>query len=99
MHVHSVLHVSLFEPHKPWTIPGRSPPPPPPVVVNSEKEFEVEEVLDSKVKQKRLFYLVKWKGCPVSDNSWEPTANFKNAPKLVNSVHSKYPAKPAPQSL
>ena len=98
MHVHPVFHVSLLEPHKPSTIPGRSPPPPPPIVVNSEKEFEVEEVLNSKFKRKRLFYLVKWEGYPISDNSWQPAANLKNALELVNSFHSKYPTKPAPQS-
>jgi len=98
MHVHPVFHVSLLEPHKPSTITGRSLPPPPPVVINAEKEFEVEEVLDSKFTRNRLFYLVKWKGYPVSENSWEPAVNLKNAPELVNSFHSKYPAKPTQSS-
>jgi len=98
MQVHPVFHVSLLEPHKPSTIPGRSPPPPPPIIVNSVKEFEVEEVLNSKFKRKRLFYLVKWKGYPITDNSWHPAADLKNASQLVNSFHSKYPTKPAPRS-
>jgi hypothetical protein len=98
MRIHPVFHVSLLEPHKSSTIPGRSPPLPSPIVVNSEKEFEVEEVLDSKFKRKRLFYLVKWKGYPITDNSWEPAVNLKNASELVNSFHSKYPSRPSRQS-
>ena len=98
MHIHPVFHVSLLEPHKSSTIPGRSSPLPPPIIVDSEEEFEVEEVLDSKFMRKRLFYLVKWKGYPVSENSWQPAADLKNALELVNSFHSKYPTKPNSQS-
>ena len=75
-----------------------SPSPSPSVVIDAEKEFEIKEVLNSKFMRSRLFYLVKWKGYPISENSWQPAINLKNAPELVNSFHSKYPTKPAPQS-
>ena len=47
MKIHPVFHVSLLEPYKPSTIPGRTRPPPPPVVLDDELEWEVEEILDS----------------------------------------------------
>lgn len=37
------------------------------------EEFEVEEILDKKVKDGIIKYKVKWKGYPYSDCSWKYT--------------------------
>ena len=47
--VHPVFHVSQLEPATPNTILNRSQPPPPPVEVDSEPEYEITEILDSKL--------------------------------------------------
>ena len=47
--VHPVFHVSQLEPVTPNTIPNRSQPPPPPVEVDGEPEYEITEILDSKL--------------------------------------------------
>jgi len=47
--VHPVFHVSQLEPAIPNTILDRIQPPPPPVEVDGEPEFEIAEILDSKV--------------------------------------------------
>ncbi|KAG5725697.1 hypothetical protein E4T56_gene7297 [Termitomyces sp. T112] len=53
-------------------IPGHPPKPPPlPVLVNNEEEYEVEEILDSRVFQGKLKFKVKWKGYGIKDISWE----------------------------
>jgi Chromo (CHRromatin Organisation MOdifier) domain len=96
MKIHPVFHVSLLELYR----PGRAQEqPPPPVVVNDEPEYEVEDILDSKLVRRRLFYLVKWKGYSDIDNYWEPAANLKNTPILVKRFHSRYPTKPGPSGL
>jgi hypothetical protein len=47
--VHPVFHVSQLEPATPNTIPNRIQLPPPPVEVNGEPEYEISEILDSKL--------------------------------------------------
>src|SRR5437762_12432387 len=101
MRIYPVFHVSLLEPYKasPHTIPGRTPPPPPPpVAIDSEQEFEVEQILDSKFIRNRLHYLVKWKGYSISENSCESDHFLKNSLDLVKSFHSRHPSKPRPRS-
>jgi hypothetical protein len=95
MKIHPVFHVSLLDRYVESDIPSRVVPPPPPVIVKDQVEFEVEDILDSKFMRKRLFYLVKWKGYPVCDNSWEPASHLSNAKDLVDSFHVKYPDKPS----
>jgi hypothetical protein len=54
MDVHPVFHVSLLEPTRGDPLPGQHLPPPEPVVVDGESEYEVEEVVDSRVFQRQL---------------------------------------------
>jgi len=51
--------------------------------MNNEIEYEVEEILDKKVRKGKNFYLLKWKGYPDSANSWEPEENLSTCPLLV----------------
>jgi len=98
MKIHPVFHVSLLDRYTESDIPTRIQLPPQPVIVDNQVEFEAEDVLDSKIMRKQLFYLVKWKGYPVSDNSWEPASHLSNARDLVDSFHAKYPNKPSAPS-
>jgi len=98
MKIHPVFHVSLLEPYKSSIIPGRTRDPAPPVIVNNEEEYEVQEILDSRIRRNRLFYKVRWIGYSPVHDSWEPIAAVKNAPKLVEAFHQRYPSKPRPSS-
>jgi hypothetical protein len=44
------------------------PEPPPPIIVDGEEEFEVEEILDSRLHRGNVQYLMKWKGYPEAHN-------------------------------
>ncbi|MBW0539095.1 hypothetical protein O181_078810 [Austropuccinia psidii MF-1] len=60
--VHPVFHVSLLEPVKKSTLPNQHQLKPPQVLLEKLQEWEVAQVLDSKLKRGRLWYLVEWKG-------------------------------------
>ena len=46
--------------------------PPPPEIIDGEEEWVVKDILDSKIINRKLRYLVKWKDFGVEHNSWEP---------------------------
>ncbi|MBW0516461.1 hypothetical protein O181_056176 [Austropuccinia psidii MF-1] len=96
--VHPVFHVSLLEPVKQSSIPNRNQLPPPPVLVEEQEEWEVAQVLDSKLKRGKLCYLVEWKGFSEEPErtTWEPASNHTNSPDLVKDFHSLYPDNPGP---
>ena len=64
-------------------IEGQKKIPPLPVEVDSEKEYEVEEILDRQERIGKTKYLVKWKGYTVEENTWEGLENLKNAMEKV----------------
>jgi hypothetical protein len=47
--VHPVFHVSMLEPAIPNKIPNRTQLPPPPIKVQGELEYEISEILNSKI--------------------------------------------------
>ena len=69
MKIHPVFHISLLERFIDSDILGRIQLISPSVIIKNQIEYEMEDILDSKILRKRLFYLVKWKNYPISDNS------------------------------
>ncbi|MBW0471082.1 hypothetical protein O181_010797 [Austropuccinia psidii MF-1] len=98
--VHPVFHVSLLEPVKKSSIPNCNQLPPPPVLVEDKEEWEVAQVLNSKLKRGQLWYLVELKGFSEDPErtTWEPASNLTRSPDLVNNFHSFHPANPGPNT-
>src|SRR5215813_3784681 len=95
MKLHPVFNTSRLCPYKEDIIPGRKdPPPPPPVVEGETPEWEVEFIKDSRFYRGKLQFLVKWKGYPHEESTWEPEVNLKHAPKSIEKFYLKHPAAP-----
>ncbi|MBW0537766.1 hypothetical protein O181_077481 [Austropuccinia psidii MF-1] len=74
--------------------------PPPPILLEEQEEWEVVQVLDSKLKRGRLWYLLEWKGFSEDPErtAWEPASNLTNPPDFFKDLHSLYPDKPGPNT-
>ena len=92
--IHPVFHVSLMEPHIANTFPGRVVDIPPPIEVDGIPEFEVQAVLDSRIRRRTLQYFVDWVGYDEFDRSWERADALSNATEAVAAFHKKNPNKP-----
>ncbi|MBW0542885.1 hypothetical protein O181_082600, partial [Austropuccinia psidii MF-1] len=71
-----------------------------PIIIEEGEEWEVSQMLDSKLKRRKLWYLVEWKGLSQDSerSTWEPAENLKNCPELLKDFHPLYPEKPGPNS-
>jgi len=100
--IHPVFHVSLLQSTSSSEIPNRAIDPPPPIELGDSDEWEVHQILDSRVDRHRkgsgLLYLVEWRGFNNTPDamSWEPPEHLANAPDVVQTFHQAYPDKPAP---
>ncbi|SPC65346.1 uncharacterized protein UHOD_11060 [Ustilago sp. UG-2017b] len=72
--------------------------PPSMKIHNVDTEYEVKQVLDSKVDHRYsdpLFYLVCWVGYGPDHNSWEPASNLTHASDMIAEFHAANPTRPS----
>jgi hypothetical protein len=85
-----VFHASLLTPYVETDEHGANYMRPPPDVIEGEEQYEVEAVRAHRWRNRKLQYLIKWKGYPESDNTWEPVDNVQ-APLLTREYHEAHP--------
>jgi len=77
MKIHLVFHFSFLEPYHVSTIPRKTHEPLPPIVVDNEQEYEVEEILNSRISHRELLqYLVHGQGYDMNGRTWELIKNL-----------------------
>src|SRR5882724_12848817 len=87
--VHPVFHISMLEPGTLNLIPNHVQPSPLPIIVDDELEFEISEILYSKIDNQhhacKLLYLVHCMGYEGTDEetSWILTSKLRHASKLI----------------
>jgi hypothetical protein len=75
--IHPSFHTKLlkpFVPNDPEQFPAREPPRPLPIIPE-DKQWEVEAILDHRIRYRRKEYLIHWKGYPDEDNMWVKDSN------------------------
>lgn len=78
--IHNAFHSSLLKPYI-EDKSDRNPPPPPELFSESgHEEYEIEKILAKKKIRGKWHRLVKWKGYPDHENSWEPVENMRDLP-------------------
>jgi hypothetical protein len=101
--IHPVFHVSQLEPFAPSSIPGHKQSPHPAIEIDGEDEYEIEEIVESKIDKRRrckLLYKVHWAGYENTDEweEWLPADELHHAQELIEEFHLKYPEMPGPLS-
>src|SRR5260221_5570456 len=92
--IHPVISISSVCPYVPDDIAEHPQPPQPgPIIVNDQEEYEVKEVLDSRFRWGKLWYLVKFIGWSHSDNMWLPHLEV-HALAVVEEFHLQHPDSP-----
>jgi hypothetical protein len=67
--------------------------PPPPEIVEGEERYEVEEIIDNRMRGRKLQYLVQWKGYGLKENLWLLESDLE-APDLIADFHRAHPTVP-----
>ena len=91
--MHPEFHTSLLKPYNTDPDPKRMNKPNEGMMGAGgiEDAMLIGEIRGHKMKKKQIYYLVKWLGCPDSDNSWESLATIAiPAYKLIEGYVDKY---------
>jgi hypothetical protein len=88
--IHPRFHVKRLEPADPTTPLQTSFHYEP----EEEYEFEVEKILNQRGNQHSREYLIKWKGYPDTENSWEPKGNLGNCQQKIQEYHRRLQQNP-----
>src|SRR5258708_3412033 len=89
--IHPIVSVSSIHPYiLDEIVECLQPPQPSPVTVNDQEEYKVEEILDSRFRWGKLWYLVKFVSWSNSDNMWLPHTEV-HTPAVVKEFHLQHP--------
>jgi len=95
MRIHNTFHISLLELYNDNKLRSQRSEPPLPIIIEGETEYELEEILDSRLHYNKLQYRAKWTGySPEHDKTWYPAKNFENGDLAKRNFYSRYPSKP-----
>ena len=88
--IHNTFHISLLELYHDDKFSSQQAPPPPPIIIEGEAEYELEQIIDSRLHYGKLQYRAKWTGYPPEhDKVWYPYEDFENAGIAKQQFHQQ----------
>jgi hypothetical protein len=103
LRIHPVINISqLKKYHDGTTIfpsrpPAQSRPDPEALDAHGVPSFEVERILDKRSVNRGTQYLVKWKGYPDEESTWEPISNLTGSPIAISDYEQTAVISPRPR--
>ena len=87
--IHPTFHISKLRLYRDGStsFPSRANSitrPPPELLDTGEEAWEVDRIVDKRVRRQRVEYLVLWKGFPEWEKTWEPAENLRQAHQAVH---------------
>lgn len=100
MKIHPVFNTVKLRPYVEDPILERPQPiRPPPVIDGPKPEWETEYLKNSRVLRGKLQFLVKWKGYPHEDSTWEPLEYLKKVKGLIQDFYKNHPKAPRTRAV
>jgi len=87
--IHPVFHASLLTPYIETDEHGPNYTRPLPDMIEGKEQYKVEAIRAHRYRGHKIQYLIKWKGYPESDNTWEPEGKL-HTPRLVKEYHEAH---------
>lgn len=88
--IHPVFHVSLLKAYNATDSHGAAAAGLiPEVLPDGTTEYVVESILDSRTHRRQKQYLVKWKGLPSHEATWEPLKHLQNASDAIADYNAR----------
>ena len=96
MQVHPTFHVSLLEPHHTSDLRPRPAliSAPTPIASDGTQDLTIHRILDSRVRRRRLEYLVQYSGVGVEQAEWVHEASISKSHPVRVAFHQHHPHKP-----
>jgi hypothetical protein len=96
-----IFNEALLTPYAPPSFPSQQPEHdlPPPEIIDNDEEYEIKEILDSRVRWNKLYYLVHWLSYPRNEDSWIPASETNHCQDLVRDFHKTHPCAPSIANL
>ena len=87
--IHDVFHVFLLKSYRDDHENEKSSL----IELNEKNQWEIEKILNSKVRYEKINYLIKWLKYSNTDNQWLFVLELKNIKELIQNFHRKYSTK------